>query len=666
MGIARDKAPNLSNGTSSRVGSSRLQFLRDCILPRYGLDIHLLIPIAMPICKFYQNGTCRNGDRCRFDHVKNDNGRNPPGQDRYNQQSRNPFTSNIHQPVPGGHNNQSQGHGQRPGRTPNYGNGPRAGRFFIDEGETRDDLINWRPEWRLSCYTGTGQGCTDSPKHLMGGELEQSPEEMRVRWCVARDNDTLPQYQDLEQAAFRESDLHVTAILNDLKGAIKFAVNGKREDKNRWEVVDEQNKQTPIRDRGVFARDARPRSRGVPGGGFGAPAAPSTFGQAPTPSPFGQPSAPKTFGPPSGPVAFGQTSAPTPFGQPSAAAAFGQSSAPAAFGQPSAPSPFGQPSSLGQPSPFGQPSVSAQSPGFGQPSQLGQPTAFGAPSTGFGAPSALGQNITPFGQPSLLGQTSAFGKPPNPAQNAFSANKPAFGNPIPFGQASATASPFGQTSSQLASGAIPFGQPSAPAQANPFGAPASSPSPFGQPSAPQQNPSPFGQPHQQASAFGQPAQPQVTPFGQPSQPSQPPAQSAFGQPAQLPSTFGHPTSSLRQLSAPATSYNQPPPPTNSFAETSPQQAFNGIGASRPTTSSLNTTQPPARSSGPVSVATQDSSAPPQPEDPPEEMFEGNKAAFEEAYRWVREHGNFKDGIMPEIAPMHYWVGWGADEMKFKN
>lgn len=28
----------------------------------------------------------------------------------------------------------------------------------------------------------------------MGGELEQSPEEMRVRWCVARDNQTLPQY----------------------------------------------------------------------------------------------------------------------------------------------------------------------------------------------------------------------------------------------------------------------------------------------------------------------------------------------------------------------------------------------------------------------------------------------------------------------------------------
>ncbi|QDS71430.1 hypothetical protein FKW77_003472 [Venturia effusa] len=415
--------------------------------------------------------------------------------------------------------------GQRPGRTPDYGNGPRAGRFFIDEAATRNDLLDERPEWRFSCYTGAGQGCTDTPKHLIGGNLEQSFEEQRMLFYAARDDGTI----ELERALTQQADSQVSTILNNMKGAIQFAVNGKREEGNRWAIVDECNKQTPENERGIFARNARPRSQGA-SGIFGAPAVSSTFGQASTPSPFGQASTPAAFGQSSTPATFGQASAPTPFGQPSAPTAFGQPSVPGAFGQASAPTAFGQPSLLGQPSPFGKPSEPVQSSGFGQPSQLGQSAAFGAPSTAFGAPSALGQNPSPFGQPSLPGQTSAFGQPSSPAHNSFGANKPqvpAFGSATPFGQASAAASSFGQPSSQPASG--------------------------------------------------------VT-----------------------------------------------------------------------------------RSGEPVSVTPQDANAKPRPEDPPEELYEGNKAVFEEAYAWVREHGSFKDGIMPEVAPLHYWVGWGPEEMKFKN
>jgi len=57
---------------------------------------------------------------------------------------------------------------------------------------------------------------------------------------------------------------------------------------------------------------------------------------------------------------------------------------------------------------------------------------------------------------------------------------------------------------------------------------------------------------------------------------------------------------------------------------------------------------------------------PRPEDPPDEMYGNEKALFEVKYRYVREHGMFEGGIMPEIAPVHYWVGWGVEEKRFKN
>jgi hypothetical protein len=58
------------------------------------------------------------------------------------------------------------------------------------------------------------------------------------------------------------------------------------------------------------------------------------------------------------------------------------------------------------------------------------------------------------------------------------------------------------------------------------------------------------------------------------------------------------------------------------------------------------------------------SATPRDSDPPEEMFGGRKAELEEAYKHVLNTGTFADDIMPEVAPLHNWVGWGAMEKKF--
>jgi hypothetical protein len=47
------------------------------------------------------------------------------------------------------------------------------------------------------------------------------------------------------------------------------------------------------------------------------------------------------------------------------------------------------------------------------------------------------------------------------------------------------------------------------------------------------------------------------------------------------------------------------------------------------------------------------------------MYGSRKGEYEQAYRHVLATGTFVDGVMPEIAPLHGWVGWGVMERKFK-
>jgi hypothetical protein len=47
------------------------------------------------------------------------------------------------------------------------------------------------------------------------------------------------------------------------------------------------------------------------------------------------------------------------------------------------------------------------------------------------------------------------------------------------------------------------------------------------------------------------------------------------------------------------------------------------------------------------------------------MYGSKKAEYEEAYRYILTAGTFANDEMPEVAPLHHWVGWGSMERKFQ-
>ncbi|KAJ6087456.1 hypothetical protein N7467_006370 [Penicillium canescens] len=424
----------------------------------------------MTICTFFQQGRCRFGDKCKFEHP----GRSTAGPSGNRFGALSGF---------GGTSAPSQSQNKK-----------YADDFGVSASDIKLDLTAGknRPLWILSSYSPQ----QNVPRQLFGGPgREQSPEELRVRHYELAAAGSIDQAVQESQALWQESIKQMEVVLGDLNGAVKFIIDGKNEHPNRLDIVEGKT--------GPGATQAPGTLGGAPSG-FGQP---STLGQA---SGFGQPS---TLGQSSGfgqPSTLGQSSG---FGQPST---LGQS---AGFGQPSTlgqSSGFGQTSTLGQTSGFGQPSTLGQSSGFGQPSTLGQSSGFGQTSTlgqssGFGQPSNIGGSG--FGQPSTLGGQSGFGKPGFGQPAAPAAN--------PFGAPASSSSPFSQISNnQPAPGG--FGQP----------APTNAPSPFTQtaaqqPAAPAFPPASggFGQP-QPTSGF--PPQPSaLNPFGTSSQP----AANPFGQPA---------------------------------------------------------------------------------------------------------------------------------------
>ncbi|KAK3312884.1 hypothetical protein B0H66DRAFT_382543 [Apodospora peruviana] len=446
--------------------------------------------MAPAVCKFYQQGFCRNGANCRFEHPPK---HQPPQQ-----------PANRWGVLAGGAH--SQGMNTRVQEVLPYSLSPDV---------IQKDLSSEVPTWILSCY-GPGK---DAPEQLFGGPgREQSFEEMRLYYMqgLAAGN---PQgaLNDIN-TLYQEAQNQIRRALSDTNAAVKFIADAANKHPNRIDICQQG---TPAGGTsGEFARD-KPNNALAFGNTanafqntnrpFGAPAAaPSAFGQ---PSGLGQ--KPNPFGAP----AFGQPAQTSPFGQGAAPSAFGQPAQPAqgptAFGQPTPvggakPNPFGAPA-------FGQPPQPAAAPAFGQPSQ---------PTSTFGQPAALGAKPNPFGAP-------AFGQPAQPATAQPAAN--------PFGQpAQAAANPFGQPAAAPANN-NPFGQPSATPAANPFGQPAPvaaaapATNPFGQPAATNNNP--FGAPATNtppsSNPFGQP--PAENPFGQPAAAAaaaqQQPASNPFGQPA---------------------------------------------------------------------------------------------------------------------------------------
>ncbi|KAK6443533.1 hypothetical protein LTR95_000360 [Oleoguttula sp. CCFEE 5521] len=419
-------------------------------------------------------------------------------------------------------------------------------RYNVTADNIRVDLTTDRPIWPLTSY-GPGR---NAPAQLIEGELETSPEEMRVMYYLAMTTGNTQQAIAQEAQAAAKSNEAVQTILKDVDGAVRYIIAGKDRHPNRLDI--EQN--------------ATQATQPTPGFGLPAASADQQFGQ-PTatgqaPSAFGQPSASSqntpAFGQPTAP-ASGQTTAPG-FGQPSA---FGKPAQPG-FGRASSlggakPSPFGQSSALGGGGAFGQPSALGGGGAFGQPSALGggAKPAFGQPTLGQAAQPLFGAASTPgFGQSSApaFGQatTPAFGQATGSAFGAQSQEP----KPNPFAAAASQPSVFGAASQQPSG----FGQPSAfgaaarqasplatagqaqpqPQAANPF-APSASPAPsvFGQASQPtvERQASPFGSAApSQGPAFGQASQPAAPAFGQASQPA-----SAFGQSQPTSTLFGQPS-----------------------------------------------------------------------------------------------------------------------------
>jgi len=274
--------------------------------------------------------------------------------------------------------------------------------------------------------------------------------------------------------------------------------------------------------------------------------------------------------------------------------AFGQQPT---FGQPLLQSTFGQPSTL-PPNPFAKPSGGAFA---------NKPVpAFGNPSSTFGQPTPL----NPFAQKANSIQAQL------PPANPFAAAR-APQNPF------ATAQPPSNPSAAAKPPANPFAAAKSPP--NPFAAAQSHPSnPFGKPQSPNLPPNPFA-------TAQTPAGPR-NPFDT----AKPPAPTSFA-------------------SQPATPASGPVP------RSTPENTRKGandrwtLWRRKPITY-IDDEPCFKRPDGNWEKVWYPEGVPTWTKEP--EVPDGywTKEA-EEEYKWAMEHGSFKDGKMPEIAPKPQWTSW---------
>lgn len=128
------------------------------------------------VCRFYQQGRCKFGNSCKYDH---------PGANNAPQGNQNSFAAlsnnqggsrgNDNSNRPGG---LARGDQYRPGGSPLGQTLP----YLITKDGIVSDLKNEKPQWPFSAY-GPGR---DAPRQLFEGfPLEQSFEEMRVMHYLA-------------------------------------------------------------------------------------------------------------------------------------------------------------------------------------------------------------------------------------------------------------------------------------------------------------------------------------------------------------------------------------------------------------------------------------------------------------------------------------------------
>ena len=467
-------------------------------------------------------------------------------------------------------------------------------RYKLDKNTIINDLTKERPIWILSAY-GAGR---EPPLQLFGGyPREQSFEEIRLHhYELAASGNGQQAIQDIQNLS-NTAEQQMQTALNDVDGAIKYIIDGANQHPNRVDICN--------------AKGASTTQTQNSGGG-------QQLGSI-----FGRPST------------IGQPSIMTTSSQPTNSAFARQATT---FGQPSAPgSALSQPSSMEQqPSAFGQPSsLSSQQPalgqtGYDQPSQLGRPaTSFGQPSSAFGQSSSAAPT---FGQPSA---PSTFGQG-QPQTSAFSAPS-ALGSTQRNSTFAKPATAFGTPVASAQQGA--FGRPSLPAASNPF--------------AQVQTPAPAA-----TSNWGQsssaPALPATTAFGQ-SAAAQP---SAFGNAQNGPTATPFAQSSAATTNTPYMNGNNIS--ASNSAHTQARRDAQGKLTSWKGKPVIYEKDEPyfKRSDGALErIWFPDGPPPPAPTKNPEAPDEAYDEATKDNYMYMREHGAFKDGVMPELPPKREWVDW---------
>ena len=325
---------------------------------------------------------------------------------------------------------------------------------------------------------------------------------------------------------------------------------------------------------------------------------------------------------------------------------FGSSSQSSNFGKPSVPA-FGQPSAHA--STFGKSSSSS----FGQPSALGQAGTLGRPATSFGQPPAA------FGHPSA--STPQFGQSSGPSSFGTALQKPSpFGPPSgpstttqPLSTANQTNNPFGQPSGSEQPGL--FGQTSAPLQSNVVGRPPgpNSANPFGQRIESPSQKTTGELTHAAPTSFGQNSKTKISFANRP-----------------VP-TFGFSLESLISSRTPVDSANVP---------TVQSATSNGLASVRTSTEGPSAgpiiDKSLARISTwkgqPVSYIDDEpcykdsdgnwrkiwfSHGPPVFTKTPQMPEENYNVSIKDVYSFAKEHGVFKNGVMPEVPPKREWCDW---------
>lgn len=477
----------------------------------------------MVVCKYFQQGNCRYGNNCRFEHSKTGNS--------------------------GSNNNNNSGSNSRPGV---FGSRSESERWQLNEDDIRSDLTSQRPKWILSSY-GPAK---DLPGALLT-DNEYSPEEVKWRFYQRRLEIGADAANQEAVQVWQKSDQQMQQIALNAKDVTAFMVEKEKERPNRYNWVKYEGNVSREDFRKRVQYNALPGSSMTPWSG---PGERSTITNNNPFSAAGQNTSPFAKTPNSNP--FAQSAQSSPFAKPANSTGFGQPTA-SLFAKPNPPAAssmpaFGQ-SGFGAAQPaFGQPAAGAQSttPAFGQTGFGSTTPAFGQPAGGttFGQTPGSGQtaNQNPFGRPNTFGSTTSangttFGQPTN---NSPFGGTTQTSNTSPFGQTaqSTNQSPFGTAAPNPAFAKPAFGQAggfgqqtqhqSAPGFGQPAFGSSSQPNDYGQQDSTQQNTSPFAKPNppafgQQSSPFGTQQPQQSQPFAaQPAQTQNPFSRPTFGQPQQ--------------------------------------------------------------------------------------------------------------------------------------